>query len=422
MLDFRPPKDYPVLLNAVKLALPMYMRYALHGTEVHPSKGAVEKFQSYSGKRAMICPNHSNRHDPQCVFDFSAKVGEHLNFVAAREVFDWDNGRNGWWLQHLGCYSVVRGAPDRESFKMTKKILAEGKRKLVLFPEGEISRQNDTLMQLESGAAQLTFWAVDELAKAEKGKNGKLEPILIIPLALRYTYPFDIKPELGNTLSVLEHEVGVRSATATSYYARLRGIAERLLQTLEQEYGLKPAADASMNSRVEALRGHILGNVARHLNVTLAPNARQLEHVRVLRNTIDDIIYSDELEENASDYHKKIHEEKAQMLRGFYNDLNRVVNFIAIYDGYATEHKTQERFSDVLDRLETEIMRDREPSFRGTRHVLIDVGEAINVCDLYDSYKRDKKGTIGKITDEISGQISSMLVKLDGMRKPIFIE
>ena len=163
MLDFRPPKDNPALISVVKLFLPIYMKVKLHDTQVQPVAGAVERFDVVRGKRGMICPNHSNRHDPQVMFAFARIVKEDFNYIAAREVFDWDDGWNGWWIQRLGAYSVVRGAADRESFKMTRKIIAEGKKKLVLFPEGEISRQNDTLMALESGAAQLCFWAVEEL-------------------------------------------------------------------------------------------------------------------------------------------------------------------------------------------------------------------------------------------------------------------
>lgn len=45
-----------------------------------------------------------------------------------------------------------------------------------------------------------------------------------------------------------------------------------------------------------------------------------------------------------------------------YKDIGRVVNFIAIYDGYLSEHMTQERCADIIDRLETEVNgREAEP-------------------------------------------------------------
>ncbi|HEY9683608.1 MAG TPA: lysophospholipid acyltransferase family protein [Drouetiella sp.] len=417
MLDFRPPRDSAPLIALVNLTLPLYMKFALHDTKVQPAPGAIERFEAFRGKRGLICPNHSNRHDPQVMFDFSRMSGERFNYVAAREVFDWSNGFNGWWLQHLGTYSVVRGAADRESFKMTKKILSEGKRKLVLFPEGEISRQNDTLMPLESGAAQLTFWAVEELAKQAAG--AAVEPVYIIPIALKYTYPRDIQDNLKETLSSLEASMSILSIAGASVYQRLRAISEKLLETLEREYKMKPVPGADLNERVSTLRQSILTNVGHQLQIELPKNVRQLEMVRILRNHIDDFIYA--TESDSSEYEKKVHEERAATLRGFYNDLDRVVNFIAIYDGYLKDNLTQERFADILDRLEREIKRTREPSFRGSRIVLLDVGEPINLSERYADYKSAKKATIAKVTEEISGQISDMLVKLDQYRKPIIL-
>jgi 1-acyl-sn-glycerol-3-phosphate acyltransferase len=416
MLDFRPPLDSPPLITLVNACLPLYMKFSLHDTRVQPAPGAIERFKTYKGKRALICPNHSNRHDPQIMFDFSRLAGETFNYVAAREVFDWRNGMNGWWLQHLGCYSVVRGAADRESFKMTKKILSEGKKKLVLFPEGEISRQNDTLMPLESGAAQLTFWAVEELAKQAAG--AAIEPVYVIPMALKYTYPKDIQNGLKDTLAILEENLGL-TAGDNSVYHRLRNISEKLLVTLEKEYSMTPAPGAELNQRVADLRQSILTNVSHQLQVEIPTSGRQLEMVRILRNHIDDFIYAPE--KDFSEYEKKVHEERASTLRGFYADLDRVVNFIAIYDGYLKEQLSQERFGDILDRLEREILRTGEPSFRGARVVHLDVGEPINLSERYADYKSAKKVTIAKVTDEIFGQVSGMLTKLDQYRKPIFL-
>lgn len=397
------------------------MRCELHNTRVQAAPGAIERFKTYKGKRAMICPNHSNRHDPQVMFGFCKQVDEFFNFVAAREVFDYDHGLNGWWLQHLGCYSVVRGAPDRESFKMTKKVLVEGKKKLVLFPEGEISRQNDTLMSLESGAAQLTFWAVEELAKQATEGGGKIEPVLIIPMAIKYTYPNDIRPELRLTLSTLEEKLGIKNQHEQSFYTRLRKISEVLLEALEKEYDQKAKADGLMNDRIITLRQGILDNVARQINVQLSASSRQLEQVRILRNHLDDVVYAEGTDQ-LPDYQKTIHEERCAVLKGLYKDLDRAVNFIAIYDGYLKESITQERFADTLDRLEREILRTREPSYRGDRVVLVDVGEGINVSSYHADYKKDKRATIAKITENLFGQMTTMLKKLDELRKPIYLD
>jgi 1-acyl-sn-glycerol-3-phosphate acyltransferase len=433
MLDFKPPLDWPFLLWWSKINFPLYMKLTLGDTTIKIEKGALERFKKLRGQRAMICPNHSNRHDPQVMFSFSREAEEYFNFVAAREVFDYDHGVNGWWLQHAGCYSVVRGAADRESFKTTRRILFEGKKKLVLFPEGEISRQNDTLMTLESGAAQLSFWALSDLEKQyptlgsdDFDPNAKFGPggttasatIFIQPMALKYTFPYDISSALRETLKTLETKLGIKSNPEDGFKTRLLALGDKLLASLEKEYEVKPPEGASTNERLKFLRTHILDQLAAKLGVELPKGSKELECVRILRNKIDDFIYQEDKSRSA--YENKAHEEKERIYRGYYKDLNRVTNFIAIYAGYVTEHMTQERYTDVIERMEVEILGGA-PTIKGPRQVLVDVGEAIDLSKHYKAYKTNKKETINKVTEEIASQISTMLIKLDENREKIYL-
>ena len=73
MLDFRPPLDWPLLLWWCKINFPLYMKLTLGDTTIKIEKGALERFHKLKGQRAMICPNHSNRHDPQVMFSFHAR-------------------------------------------------------------------------------------------------------------------------------------------------------------------------------------------------------------------------------------------------------------------------------------------------------------------------------------------------------------
>jgi 1-acyl-sn-glycerol-3-phosphate acyltransferase len=419
VLDFRPPKDNPALIGFVKLALPVYFKFQLHDTQVELAPGALQRWDVCAGKRGMLCPNHANRHDPQVMFAFSKLVKEDFNFVAAREVFDWNNGRNGWLLQRVGAFSVVRGAADRESFKTSRRIISEGKKKLVLFPEGEISRQNDTLMPLESGAAQLCFWAVDDFEKSKSGQNGQSDYIFLVPLAIKYTFPTDIRYALKGTLSILEEKLAIPDSSQLSCNERIGAISKTLLATLESEYNFKSSPSQTVDERVACLRAHILKNAASQLHIELPKTEKQLDWVRTIRNYLDDFIYNESAPK--SEYQHKIHEEKAAIISGFYRDLDRVVNFISIYESYVAEHNTQERFADILDRLETEVLGG-EPTFKGPRRVFVDVGEAINISDYYNQYKSDKRATLRIITERLSNQLATMLIGLEGARSPVLVD
>ena len=372
----------------------------------------IERLKQFKGKHCMVCPNHSHRHDPEVMFMLSCLAGEEFNFIAAREVFDWNNGMNGWFLQHMGVYSVVRGAADRESFKMTKRLLVEGKKKLVLFPEGEISRQNDVLLPLESGAAQLSFMALDELHKANAD-----EPLYVIPVAIKYTYKSDLTAVIAELIDHVETKLGLQNKSEPSLYKRVRMASEAVLKTLEEEYDLKPGPEVDLNSRILNLKGHILKTMADVLHVTLPANGSHLDCVRVLRNTLDDFIYAEE--ENLPPYQKKIKEEKSEKIKAFYRDLDRVVRFIAIYDGYLSPPITQERMVSVLELIETEIFG--EARIKGPRLILVTIGDAINLLDYYAEYKKNKKGVIEKIRAQMSEQLFAMLKAAEKERESVFV-
>lgn len=413
MLDFKPPKDNPLLLGFCKIFWKQILKIRCHDLEIKVAGDGVERFKKMAGKHAMVCPNHSFRHDPEVMFGFSALCGEDFNYVAAREVFDFNNGFNGILLQLIGCYSVVRGAADRESFKMTRTLLASGKKKLVLFPEGEISWQNEDLLPLETGACQLSFWAQDELQKTKPE-----EPVYIIPIALKYTYRNNIVKELDEAISRLEQRLSIPGPHEESLYQRVRVCAMKVLEALERQYNVKPAPNAVLNDRMTAVKEAALRNLAEVLDVELPPlKSSYLDWVRVLRNAMDDYIYGDT--KDLSEYEKQIHAERTEKIRGWYRDLDRVVNFIAIYDGYLAPPATQERIANVVEMLEGEVFGEKK--VKGPRLVTIEVGEPINLLDRYAEYKQAKKAVVESVTAELNSQIHGMLDTLEKGREHVYV-
>jgi len=87
---------------------------------------------------------------------------------------------------------VVRGTIDRESFRYTRSLLAKPKTKLVIFPEGEVYSQNETLLPFQTGAIQLAMWGQEEARKSEPGAK-----VLLLPCAIRYRFVGDVQPALA---------------------------------------------------------------------------------------------------------------------------------------------------------------------------------------------------------------------------------
>jgi hypothetical protein len=283
----------------------------------------------------------------------------------------------------------------------------------VLFPEGEISWQNESLLPLESGAVQLSFWALDEMQKTQPN-----EPVLVLPVAMKYSYRKNIIVELGDCVARLEQRLGIAAQADDSLYQRTRACALKVLETLERQYGVKPGKDAQLNERMAQVKERSLRSMAEVLEVDLPPiKNTHLDWVRILRNTMDDFIYGDTRQ--LSEYERKVHTERTAQIRQFYRDLDRIVGFIAIYDGYLNPPSTQERIANVIEMLEAEVFGEK--TIKGPRQVNISIGSPIDLLQRYAEYKKNKRAVLESTTTQLSSQMHGMLDILEKERESVIV-
>ena len=119
------------------------------------------------------------------MFFLSKQLSQQYYYMTARDTYGKGRfgGLRGFLMQRFGAYSIVRGTADRNAFRTTRELLSKGNSSLVIFAEGEISRQNDTVMRFERGIVQLCFWALDDMAKA-----GVNKPLYVVPIGIKYHY------------------------------------------------------------------------------------------------------------------------------------------------------------------------------------------------------------------------------------------
>ena len=302
-------------------------------------------------------------------------------------------------MQRCGVYSVVRGTADRNAFRTTRELLFEGNWPLVIFGEGEISHQNDTIMRFERGVAQLCFWAIDDMKKGDIEK-----PLYLIPLGIKYRYTQDMWNVIDTALANLERSILPSDArTSVERYERLRRIGISILSTLADEYQYKVDPAVSLNEHILGLKKQILTHVEKILGIQSENDI--LTRVRMLKNIVDAEVYRDI--DQMTDYERKIHEEQLQKFQQFYPDLDRLINFIAITDGYVAEEPSAERYLEVIFRLEKEVFG--KGSMRGPRVASIRAGEPINLLNHYDRYKTEKKETVEDITTELETEVRNLV-------------
>ena len=399
MLDFKPPKPNALFIRVAQWLVPLVLRGPLKISKFVIDPESLEQLRLIANCPMILVPNHADYADASIMFALSKRVGDQFHYMCARETFI---GRiRSFFMQRFGVYSVARGSVDREAFRTTRRLLTEGKHPLVIFAEGEISRQNDTVLPFESGVIQLCFWALDDMAKANAVK-----PLYAVPIGIKYIYNEEMWDEIEKALTRLEREILPRGLpTSENLYERLRRVGAAIISTLEREYKLRASEDRSLNERIEQLREHILSQMEEFMGVTPQTAILPRTRVRSLKNLIDAEIYRET--EELSAYERQIHEQRLEKFQEFYPDLNRLINFIAIYDGYVGETQSPERFLEVITRLEREVFGDSKP--RGPRIALMRFGTPKNLLDRYETYKQDKKQTVQDITLELETEVQALI-------------
>lgn len=306
MLDFKPPKPNTALIQVAKGFIPLVNRLFLKGLILDIDAESIDRLKTTDGYPTVLAPNHAARVDPAVMFFLSKRLSQQYYYMTARETYGTGkfDGLRGFLMQRFGAYSIVRGTADRNAFRTTRELLSKGNASLVIFAEGEISRQNDTVMRFERGIIQLCFWAVDDMAKAEISK-----PLYVVPIGIKYHYPQDMWSDIDAALTELERNI-LPSADRTPIerYERLRRIGVAIFKTLATEYQYKVDETLPLDVHIQKLKEQILSHAEQIMGIH--SDADVLTRVRTLKNLVDAEVYKDI--EQMTEYERKIHEELLQ--------------------------------------------------------------------------------------------------------------
>ena len=401
MLDFKPPKPNTTAIRVAKAIIPLINRLCLKGLTLDVDAESIARLKAIDGYPTALVPNHAARADPAVMFLLSKQLSQQYYYMTARETFD--KGRFGglrsFLLQRFGAYSIVRGTADRNAFRTTRQLFSEGDASLVIFAEGEISRQNDTVMRFERGIVQLCFWALDDMAKAEVDK-----PLYVVPIGIKYHYPQDMWDDIDVALTELEaHILPSTDQTPIERYERLRRIGVAIFKTLAAEYQYDVDETVPLDMHIQKLKEQILSHAEKIMGIN--SKADVLTRVRTLKNIVDAEVYRDV--EQMTEYERKIHEELLQKFQRFYPDLERLINFISITDGYVAEEQSPERFLEVIVRLEREVFGTSK--IRGPRVASVRVAEPRDLRECYDTYKAQKRKAVEQVTFELETAVQTLV-------------
>lgn len=368
----------------------------------------------------------------------SLKRPIHSFFMYDRGMPLWAGSWLEWFFASMGGIPVHRGRRlDLKALKSVREHLVNGPFPVTIAPEGATNGHGEVISPLEPGTAQVAFWAVEDLQKAQR-----TETVILLPVGLQYVYPNPNWEALNRLLNQLEADCGLMvrslSATATTadYYQRLIILGYHLLGQMEQFYarfhgGPWPELEKPLESlpqdhaatpqdiaqRLQALLNRALEVGERFFGLphsgSLETRCRRLEEAGWNWIYREDIGHPDHLPA----FDRGLANWVAQDARMHLRHMRLVESFVAVSGSHVGEAPSFERLAetslilfDMVERVKGTPVPKR-PQL-GQRQAIITLGQPINVTDRWPTYaesRRTAKAAVETLTAELQQSLTDLI-------------
>lgn len=408
--SFIPAKFNLPVLWFTDLTLPLLLKtiHNLDSIEVSPEDKKV--LRSFQNERLIYISNHPTTKEPPVAYNSANLMNSRFYYMAAREVFSWGSGLVGDYIQSIGAFSVLAGAPDRESLKASREILSKSGGKLVLFPEGEpTSGMNDTLLPFQPGVSQLGFWGLEDALKSDT--NAKIN-ILVTYVKYRLNASIDwMQRDIDQSLSRMETRLGI-SKSGKDIVHRFLSVGKRMIEREEREYGIhiEPDKLEDFDYRLGRMRHAMLDNIALKANIPhWEKEANAIEKLRKILSTLELVaIGTPDPKGELPSLEMATWARKAAV---------KAYDFISIQTSYIKELPSAERLYEFLYRYENELFGET----RNRPHkAYVRIAKPFQINDYYERYKKDKKKTVEELTHKLKSEMEALLQEETNKSVPLF--
>ncbi|MFN5871215.1 MAG: lysophospholipid acyltransferase family protein, partial [Aphanizomenon sp.] len=443
-LKFIPQRHNPLIVKIVSWFLPFILRVrtrpwlpaGIVNIEAKNAEVLATLYQEFqAGKiRFLIAFRHPEVEDPLSMLyllsrivpkvarekGISLKYPIQSHFMYERGMTLWAGNWLGWLFSRLGGVPIRRGRRvDRNAIQMARELFANAEMPIAIAPEGGTNGHSSIVSPLEPGVAQLGFWCVEDMKKANRE-----EQVFIIPISIKYSYVNPPWQKIDWLLSKLEADSGLPITELSQtgkeregiLYQRVLRLAEYLISQMEefyqrfyhQEFSEIINSEVPINEiliiRLNRLMDTALKIAEKYFNVQSQGNfidrCRRLEDAGwnyIYRDDIADIQSLSPFKRGLADWVAKEADLKMQHMR-------IAESFVAVTANYILEKPTPERFAetillmfDMLSRIKDSTLPGR-PRL-GWKQAMISVGEAININERWENCQGNKQALRKGVSD-----------------------
>lgn len=397
--NFIPPDPSSAYIALTKLMLPLILRR--ERLAVRPTSHCISMISKMHDVHTLLLVNHSDRFDPITTFALSKLAGEEFLYLAAREIF---TGFQGWSMQKCGAYSVMRGEPeDVESKEATISLLTRGDRKLIMFPEGDVTGRDDEILPLKEDGIFNMFEAQARLVAQNR-------PLLLLPIAIYYEVQDDaIQPMLESVRSLEDH-LGI-SRMSFSLESRLARVIAAYLDSVEEYYAINSGREVAPDFRLARLARRVTLAVARYNAIDVDEDLSEHVLLYTVRGQLERLLCSEPYA--MTDFEIALHKRALGRAKASLGELDTMQQLL-ILASTLQQKFTLEAAWRIIDRLETLIVGSN--SFKGDRVAWIDAGAPINLLDMWSFYLLDPHRAVSMVDRRVRTALTDVLFQLKQKR------
>jgi len=397
MTAFKEPRPNKIVIAFAKMILPFWLKFKEHLTIDILCSQANRKTFALS-KRAVILLNHPDRQDPFVIVKLASDMREEVYCIAARECFDWDNGWRGWLFQRLGCYSVARGKADFHSIATTEKILRDGRRKLVIFPEAEITADENTVHDLHKAIFHVLLNVQSELPPADAASVEK--SVQIFPAAIKLALVGDLTDAVAVPLHKIESRLALNPPASTDVLQRIDQVVDAYLSLVLRTYDCaKP--DSKLEQLAEETSIFLLQKIELRLGASIDADLSPTDKLYALRNMAEQKIDAASVAIVPDVFHCA-----GVPKSSLRSDFERVERLLILQR--MLQHQSSEiQRCRILDFIESELFGTI--SAKGQQSCKVELGQAIAVASFVDKYVQVKEDGVAALSEDFRVKLQQMV-------------
>jgi len=344
----------------------------------------------------ILTVNHSDEMDPRVCFELSRRCHRRFTFMINAEAFEQWRGIYGWWLQHLGGFSIERGGSDQTAKRYAVDIIKKEDDTLIMFPEGEISYLNDLVQPFKTGAVHMGLQAI-----IETRQQNPLWTAYLLPVAIKYRYRKPIGLILDKKIRAIEKRLLIR-ANFFTFQERIIRIMAKFLKRQELISRIQKVGEqlTQLKEQIQVAQTAIL------LRIETKYPQLQIDSQAQFVDRAQKIIFS--LREQLS-RKKLVSSETRIQLQKDIKDLKETIQMAGWQPQYIELAPSEERLAETVMKLEREVFKLKTPHPLGNRDCLVRIGLPLDLGRYVEPYQKDPSTLSHQLAEELRHSIQLLI-------------